>query len=213
MNTEGHEGGGVDDRASRQEEWAWGTGTKWLGAPSEKPKLNLYAGPPRAEMFENAPKVQGGFGEKLLNRMGWKNGEGLGKTKGGTLEPIKFSEIKMDRRGLDSSARVNDHEKDLVVMGEEEEEEEMNWSKIKAQKEVDRSDPKAVFSEMKSKSFWSWHDTGMKGPENVHHRLRMQKKMVKDKAPLDVSESGNIWPLLNTLNFLRLLESIQFLLW
>jgi len=120
--------------------------------------------------------------------MGWKTGEGLGKTKGGTLEPIKFSEIKTDRRGLDSSARVNDHEKDLVVRGEEEEveEEEMTWSKIKAQKEVDRSDPKAVFSEMKSKSFWSWHDTGMKGPENVHQRLRLQKRMVKDKAPLDV---------------------------
>ena len=75
----------------------------------------------------------------------------------------------------------------------------MTWSKIKAQKEVDKSDPKAVFSEMKSKSFWSWHDTGMKGPENVHQRLRMQKKMVKDKAPLDVSESGNIWPLIHSI--------------
>jgi len=180
-------GDGGDDRASRQEEWAWGTGTKWLGAPSEKPKLNLYAGPPRAKMFENAPKVQGGIGEKLLNQMGWKNGEGLGKTKGGTLEPIKFTEIKTDRRGLDSSVRLNDHEKDLVVRcREEEEEEEMTWGKIKAQKEVDRSDPKSVFSELKSKSFWSWHDTGMKGPENVHQRLRMQKKMVKERAPLDV---------------------------
>ena len=55
-------GDGGDDRASRQEEWAWGTGTKWLGAPSEKPKLNLYAGPTRAEMFENAPKVERGDG-------------------------------------------------------------------------------------------------------------------------------------------------------
>ena len=99
------------------------------------------------------------------------------------MEPIKFSEIKNDRRGLDSSARVNDHEKDLVARVEEE---EMTWSKIKAQKEVDRSDPKSVFSEMKSKSFWSWHDTGMKGPENVHQRLRMQKKIVKEKAPLNV---------------------------
>ena len=101
------------------------------------------------------------------------------------MEPIKFSEIKNDRRGLDSSARVNDHEEDLVARVEEEEE-EMTWSKIKAQKEVDRSDPKSVFSEMKSKSFWSWHDTGMKGPENVHQRLRMQKKIVKEKAPLNV---------------------------
>ena len=92
----------------------------------------------------------------------------------------------------------------------------MTWSKIKAQKEVDRSDPKAVFSEMKSKSFWSWHDTGMKGPENVHQRLRMQKRMVKDKAPLDVREICTIWPLplrLTTSSFLRWLGSIQCLLW
>ena len=110
--------------------------------------------------------------------------------QGGTLEPIKFTEIKTDRRGLDSSVRLNDHEKDLVVRcREEEEEEEMTWGKIKAQKEVDRSDPKSVFSELKSKSFWSWHDTGMKGPENVHQRLRMQKKMVKERAPLDVSKN------------------------
>lgn len=109
--------------------------------------------------------------------------------QGGTLEPIKFTEIKTDRRGLDSSVRLNDHEKDLVVRCREEEEEEMTWGKIKAQKEVDRSDPKSVFSELKSKSFWSWHDTGMKGPENVHQRLRMQKKMVKERAPLDVSKN------------------------
>ena len=107
------------------------------------------------------------------------------------MEPIKFSEIKNDRRGLDSSARVNDHEKDLVARVEEEEE-EMTWSKIKAQKEVDRSDPKSVFSEMKSKSFWSWHDTGMKGPENVHQRLRMQKKIVKEKAPLNVCSTFSL---------------------
>ena len=105
------------------------------------------------------------------------------------MEPIKFSEIKNDRRGLDSSARVNDHEKDLVARVEEE---EMTWSKIKAQKEVDRSDPKSVFSEMKSKSFWSWHDTGMKGPENVHQRLRMQKKIVKEKAPLNVCSTFSL---------------------
>ena len=52
------EDAGAVDRAARQEEWAWGTGSKWLGAPAEKPKLNLHAGPPRAEMFENAPKVK-----------------------------------------------------------------------------------------------------------------------------------------------------------
>ena len=50
----GQEAGG---RAERQEVWAWGTGTKWMGAPAAKGKLNFYSGPPRAEMFDNAPKV------------------------------------------------------------------------------------------------------------------------------------------------------------
>merc|ERR1712127_351208 len=63
----------------------------------------------------------------------------------------------------------------------------MTWAKIKSQKEIDRSDPKAVFSEMKSKSFWSWHDTGMTGPESVSQRLRMQKKERKAKEPLNLS--------------------------
>ena len=187
-NVKKAEGGAGDgERHEREEQWAWGTGTKWIGAPEKKTKMNLYSGPPRAEMFDNAAKVSGGFGEKMLQKMGWKEGKGLGKGLAGTKEPIKFSDIKTDRKGLDSCPKVNDHEKNLVVEDEEEDEEEMTWAKIKSQKEIDRSDPKAVFSEMKSKSFWSWHDTGMTGPENVSQRLRMQKKERKAKEPLNLS--------------------------
>jgi len=127
-------------------------------------------------MFDNAPKVSGGFGEKLLQKMGWKDGDGLGRGKGGTTEPIKFSSIKTDRKGLSSTTPRIEQEKVEVV---KEEEEEMSWSRIKAMKEVDRSDPRAVFSQMKSDSFWSWHDEGMVGPQNVHQRLRQQKKEAK----------------------------------
>jgi hypothetical protein len=128
-----------------------------------------------------------GVGAKLLAKMGWKEGSGLGRLGEGNTEPIKFTEVKTDRKGLDSSIRVNDHEKDVVRKAEtQEEEDQMTWDTIKASKEVDRSDPKAVFSELKSKSFWSWHDTGMKGPENVHLRLRQQKKAARDRVPLEL---------------------------
>ena len=51
-------------------------------------------------MFTTARKVSGGIGEKLLQQMGWRQGEGLGKSKEGATEPIGFNEIKTDRKGL-----------------------------------------------------------------------------------------------------------------
>lgn len=38
------------------------------------------------------------MGMALLQKMGWRPGEGLGKNKEGTLEPLKL-EIKMDKKG------------------------------------------------------------------------------------------------------------------
>lgn len=35
----------------------------------------------------------------LLQKMGWQPGEGLGKNKEGTLEPLKL-EVKMDKKGM-----------------------------------------------------------------------------------------------------------------
>ena len=39
------------------------------------------------EQFTNAKKVQGGFGEFLLKKMGWSEGDGLGKTRSGDVDP------------------------------------------------------------------------------------------------------------------------------
>jgi hypothetical protein len=38
------------------------------------------------------------MGMSLLQKMGWKPGEGLGKHNEGTLEPLKLP-VKMDKRG------------------------------------------------------------------------------------------------------------------
>ena len=49
--------------------------------------------------MQTAQPVSGGMGMHLLQKMGWRPGEGLGKNKEGTLEPLKL-EVKLDKRGL-----------------------------------------------------------------------------------------------------------------
>jgi len=38
------------------------------------------------------------MGMKLLQKMGWRPGEGLGKNKEGGLEPLNL-DVKMDKKG------------------------------------------------------------------------------------------------------------------
>ena len=42
--------------------------------------------------------MKGGIGMALLQKMGWREGEGLGKLGMGDLEPLKL-DFKIDRRG------------------------------------------------------------------------------------------------------------------
>lgn len=46
-----------------------------------------------------AAPVSGGMGMHLLQKMGWRPGEGLGKEKSGALEPLLL-QVKLDKRGL-----------------------------------------------------------------------------------------------------------------
>jgi hypothetical protein len=45
------------------------------------------------------------MGMALLQKMGWKPGEGLGKNKEGTLEPLQL-EVKLDKKGLISDQDI-----------------------------------------------------------------------------------------------------------
>ena len=45
------------------------------------------------------------MGMALLQKMGWRPGEGLGKNKEGTLEPLQL-EVKLDKKGLVSEQDV-----------------------------------------------------------------------------------------------------------
>ena len=52
----------------------------------------------RKDQLKTAAPVAGGMGMKLLQKMGWKPGEGLGKNKEGGLEPLNL-DVKMDKKG------------------------------------------------------------------------------------------------------------------
>lgn len=58
--------------------------------------LQCWAKP---DQFNRAEKVKGGFGEFMLKKMGWTDGEGLGKNKSGEINPLQL-DIKFDKKGL-----------------------------------------------------------------------------------------------------------------
>nr|XP_050852411.1 protein Son isoform X1 [Vespula vulgaris] len=57
------------------------------------------------DQLVSAQPVSGGMGMALLQKMGWRPGEGLGKNKEGTLEPLQL-EVKLDKRGLISEQDI-----------------------------------------------------------------------------------------------------------
>lgn len=59
----------------------------------------------KKDLLTTASPVSGGMGMALLQKMGWRPGEGLGKNKEGTLEPLQL-EIKMDKKGLVSQEEL-----------------------------------------------------------------------------------------------------------
>ncbi|XP_022783520.1 protein SON-like isoform X3 [Stylophora pistillata] len=53
----------------------------------------------KKDMFHNLTPVSGGIGMKLLQKMGWKPGQVIGKRGEGYAEPIALT-VKIDRKGL-----------------------------------------------------------------------------------------------------------------
>ena len=96
--------------------------------------------------------------------------QGLGKAGEGKVDPIQFSEIKMDRKGLKSEA----DKAEVVVGGGGGKEVVQEETEEKTEERV-----KSKFAVMKSSSFWGWHASGMKGPESASQRLKIAKKEAK----------------------------------
>jgi len=72
------------------------TGAKILSKHELNLGLQCWAKP---EQFLKAERVKGGFGEFMLKKMGWNDGEGLGKNKSGDVNPLTL-DIKFDKKGL-----------------------------------------------------------------------------------------------------------------
>ncbi|XP_018401206.1 PREDICTED: protein SON isoform X1 [Cyphomyrmex costatus] len=59
----------------------------------------------RKDQLVSAQPLSGGMGMALLQKMGWRPGEGLGKNKEGALEPLQL-EVKLDKKGLISEQDI-----------------------------------------------------------------------------------------------------------
>uniref|UniRef100_A0A8C2Q6H4 Uncharacterized protein n=1 Tax=Cyprinus carpio TaxID=7962 RepID=A0A8C2Q6H4_CYPCA len=55
------------------------------------------------------------MGELLMRKMGWRSGEGLGKHREGTVEPI-IIDFKTDRKGLVAEGEKTQKSGNIVVM-------------------------------------------------------------------------------------------------
>ncbi|KAI3415999.1 hypothetical protein GPALN_005555 [Globodera pallida] len=66
--------------------------------PSD-PRFHAWA---KKDQFRTAPEICSGVGLRLLQRMGWQPGQGLGRDRAGQLEPLAL-DVKADRKGLFSS--------------------------------------------------------------------------------------------------------------
>ncbi|XP_036396016.1 protein SON-like isoform X2 [Megalops cyprinoides] len=69
----------------------------------------------KKDQFLRAAPVSGGVGEFLMRKMGWRAGEGLGKYREGTVEPIVI-DFKTDRKGLVAEGEKTQKSGSLVVM-------------------------------------------------------------------------------------------------
>lgn len=58
-------------------------------------------------MWNSGSRLSDGIGKRLLEKMGWKEGEGLGKKKEGPTVPIKL-ELKLNRKGLEAQGFVKE---------------------------------------------------------------------------------------------------------
>ena len=98
----------IDNSQKRMQNWIeskqeFGTfmGSTGIVASSSK-KYDIKGGPQswakKDQLIKTQP-INGGMGMQLLQKMGWKPGEGLGKEKTGTLEPLLLN-VKLNKHGL-----------------------------------------------------------------------------------------------------------------
>ncbi|VIO96170.1 Uncharacterized protein BM_BM3008 [Brugia malayi] len=68
----------------------------------DDPRFSVWA---KKDFLKQTNAVNSGVGLKLMQKMGWTPGEGLGKGRDGPLEPLVL-DIKSDRKGLVASEEL-----------------------------------------------------------------------------------------------------------
>lgn len=103
----------------------------------------------RDSMKHTAP-VTGGMGMHLLQKMGWIPGEGLGKEKNGSLEPLLL-DVKLDKRGLVASAE--DHQRQVQFQIQQQQSgRRARFTNVKIN--TDGKHPVSILGEYSSKRKW-----------------------------------------------------------
>ncbi|CAL2029408.1 unnamed protein product [Caenorhabditis brenneri] len=80
-------------------EYTGSTGLRLLTADELQPHNPKFHAWVKKDQFRNAAPANTGLGRQLLEKMGWRPGEGLGKDATGNLEPLVL-DVKSDRKGL-----------------------------------------------------------------------------------------------------------------
>lgn len=103
----------------------------------------------RKDQLTSTKPVTGGMGMHLLQKMGWKPGEGLGREKNGSLQPLLL-DVKLDKRGL--VAQEDCHRKSMVVK-------KKGSGSIQnshmAQQNIEAKHPVCLLNELTSKRKWT----------------------------------------------------------
>jgi hypothetical protein len=78
------------------------TGKKQLNALTPEDHKTGVQAWIKKDMFKGLAPVPGGFGMKMMKKMGWNEGQPLGRMGKGVTEPIPMT-VKVDRAGLSSA--------------------------------------------------------------------------------------------------------------
>lgn len=110
----------------------------------------LHSGPQvwaRRDQLTSSKPVTGGMGMHLLQKMGWKPGEGLGREKNGSLQPLLL-DVKLDKRGLvaqeDAGGRKQQPGKKRAAINQQQ-----------AQQNLEEKHPVCLLNELTSKRKWT----------------------------------------------------------
>ncbi|UMM12720.1 hypothetical protein L5515_001357 [Caenorhabditis briggsae] len=80
-------------------EYTGTTGLRLLSADELQPHNPKFHAWVKKDQFRNAAPATTGIGRMMLEKMGWRPGEGLGKGATGNVEPLVL-DVKSDRKGL-----------------------------------------------------------------------------------------------------------------